>query len=104
MQIIPMPMKHQPKPAAKPAAAPKVAVVAGALRYIARLIDITRLSRKLMAKIFGVLAGGGVLVGAIPLGAVLPAGLGEADEGAVAAGLEVEDDMGTGGADSWEFV
>jgi hypothetical protein len=69
---MPMPIATQPKPAAKPAAAPKAMVVVGALRNMARLKDITRLRMKLMAKIFGVLAGGAASAKPLAFSQTLP--------------------------------
>src|ERR1700761_1297730 len=54
-----MPIKHQPKPARKPAVAPHEVVVLGSLRNIARLIDITSVRMKLMPKTLPIFVAGG---------------------------------------------
>src|SRR6185312_12072142 len=192
---MPMPMATQPNPAANPAAVPKAMLVVGALRNIARLIDMMSVRRKLMPKTLPILvaggvspkplarcqalpktageyqrpprtkaemvatrmaqmlrvcmfrgcaacgrvgklfagfcrgwaklflpvertfdeaavqrrqqlriAGGEVLIGAVPLRAIVPAGLGEADDGVVTARFEVEGGAGAGSADGRKFV
>src|SRR5580704_13771824 len=55
---IPMPVATHPAPARNPAVAPKASVVVGALRNMARLNAITRLSRKAIVNPFGPAAGG----------------------------------------------
>src|ERR1700759_1138531 len=55
---MPMPQVTHPAPARNPAIAPKASVVVGALRNMARLNAMTRLSRKAMGNPFAPAAGG----------------------------------------------